>query len=118
MAEVHRRYTKRINSRENWKGFLWQCRFASYAMDNRHLLAAARYVELNPVKAGIVQQAGDYPWSSAAEHLRRRPEPVANIQPLLDLRPDWESFLQAAAPEVDYDQLQQHERSGKPAMAA
>jgi len=55
----------RINSREGWSGHLWQGRFASYVMDDRYTLAAARYVELNPVRAGLVNRVKNYPWSSA-----------------------------------------------------
>jgi putative transposase len=67
---ARRRYTRRINFREKWRGYLWQGRFASFMMDEPHLLAAARYVELNPVRAGLVAKAGDWPWSSAQAHLR------------------------------------------------
>jgi putative transposase len=52
LGEAHRRYTRRINFRENWRGHLWQERFASFPMDESHLLAAVRYVEMNPVVAG------------------------------------------------------------------
>ncbi len=65
IGEVHRRYTRMINFRENWKGYLWQGRFASYPMDNNWLLKAAAYVELNPVKAGMVKKAWDYRWTIA-----------------------------------------------------
>ena len=50
IGEAHRRYTRRINFREGWRGHLWQGRFASFVMDEDHLLNAARYVELNPVR--------------------------------------------------------------------
>ena len=40
LGEAHRRYTRRVNFREGWRGYLWQGRFASFAMDERHLLAA------------------------------------------------------------------------------
>ena len=53
IGEAHRRYTRRINFREQWRGYLWQGRFASFVMDEPHLLAAARYVELNPVRAEV-----------------------------------------------------------------
>ena len=53
VGEAHRRYTRRINFREKWRGYLWQGRFASFVMDEPYLLAAARYVELNPVRAGL-----------------------------------------------------------------
>ena len=72
IGEAHRRYTRRINFREGWPGHLWQGRFASFVMDEDHLLTAARYVELNPVRAGLVQAPSRYRWSSAAAHLRGR----------------------------------------------
>ncbi|WGM37726.1 transposase [Caulobacter sp. NIBR1757] len=46
LADAHRRYSRRINLREGWTGYLWQGRFASAPMDERHLPAACRYVEL------------------------------------------------------------------------
>ncbi|MEO5349720.1 MAG: hypothetical protein H7836_08750, partial [Magnetococcus sp. YQC-3] len=45
--------------------FLWQERFASFPMDEAHLYVAARYVELNPVRARLIEAPADYPWSSA-----------------------------------------------------
>ncbi|MDO9079874.1 MAG: transposase [Desulfuromonadales bacterium] len=69
IGEAHRRYTRRINFREKWRGHLWQERFASFPMDEGHLVSAARYVEMNPVAAGIVASPEDYPWSSARAHL-------------------------------------------------
>ena len=65
IGETHQRYTRRINSRKKWRGYLWQGRFASFVMDEPYLLAAARYNELNPVRARLVRVAGDWPWSSA-----------------------------------------------------
>jgi putative transposase len=70
ISEAHRRYTRRINVREGWRGHLWQGRFASFVMGEDHLLTAARYVEVNPVRAGLVQAPSRYRWSSAAAHLR------------------------------------------------
>ena len=71
-ATLHRtqgRYTRAINAREKLDGQLWQGRFASFVMDENYLLACARYVELNPVRAGLVARAADWPWSSAGAHL-------------------------------------------------
>ena len=48
LAEAHRRYSRRVNSREGWRGYLFQGRFASYPMDDAHLMTAVRYVENNP----------------------------------------------------------------------
>ena len=55
IGEAHRRYTRYINFQKGWKGHLWQGRFASYPMDEQHLLAAVRYIELNPVRARLVK---------------------------------------------------------------
>jgi len=56
IGEAHRRYTRHVNFREGWRGHLWQERFASFVMDQDHLLTAMRYIELNPVKAGLVDR--------------------------------------------------------------
>ena len=77
IGEAHRRYTRRVNFREGWRGHLWQGRFASFVMDEPHLLAAARYVERNPVKARLAVAAEDWPWSSAAAHVTGRADAVA-----------------------------------------
>src|SRR5208337_2974495 len=65
IGEAHRRYTRRVNFREDWRGHLWQGRFASFPVDEEHLIAAARYVERNPVRARLARRAWDYRWSSA-----------------------------------------------------
>ena len=51
IGEAHRRYTRRVNLREGWRGHLWQERFSSFVLDEPYLLTSARYVELNPVRA-------------------------------------------------------------------
>lgn len=57
IGEAHRRYTRMVNFREGWRGHLWQGRFASYVMDEKYLLACVRYVENNPVRAKLSDQA-------------------------------------------------------------
>ena len=69
IGEAHRKYTNAINIRENWRGYLWQGRFLSYPLDEGHLYSVVRYVESNPVRAGIVQRAEEYLWSSARAHV-------------------------------------------------
>ncbi len=65
LADAHRRYSWGVNFREGWRGYLWQGRFASTPMDDSHLMAVPRYVELNPVRARLAASAGDWQWSSA-----------------------------------------------------
>jgi putative transposase len=114
IGEAHRRYTRRINFREQWRGYLWQGRFASFVMDEPYLVAAARYVELNPVRAQLVAQAGDWPWSSARAHLSGQDDCLAKVAPLLATIPDWNAFLQSAVPEEELRQMRRHGRTGRP----
>src|SRR4030042_3792443 len=65
IGEAHRRYTRRINFREGWRGHLWQGRFSSFVMDNKYLLTAVRYVAMNPVKAGLVRRPQEDRWGRA-----------------------------------------------------
>jgi putative transposase len=114
IGEAHRRYTTGINEREGWRGHLWQGRFASYVMDERYTLAAARYVELNPVRAGLVARAENYPWSSARAHLLGRDDRLVRVAPLLARAGDWSSFLGQGGSAEDTDSLRQHESTGRP----
>ena len=88
IGEAHRRYTRRINFREGWRGHLWQGRFASSVMDEDHLLTAARYVEFNPMRAGLVQAPSRYRWSSVAAHLKGRDDALVQVAPLLQMAPN------------------------------
>jgi putative transposase len=116
-AVLHRtqgRYTRAINAREKWDGQLWQGRFASFVMDERHLLACARYVDLNPVRAGLVERASDWPWSSARAHLGGPPDPLTDPGPLLERWPDWRSILEAGDDPRSLEAIRERERSGRP----
>ncbi len=118
IGEAHRRYTRRINSREGWRGHLWQERFSSFIMDEAHLLSAVRYVELNPVRAGLVRKAEDWPWSSAAAHLERKDDLLVKVDPMLELVEtfvaDWQAYLALETPEETIDRLRMHGRTGRP----
>ncbi|MDA3834653.1 MAG: transposase [Spirochaetales bacterium] len=113
IGEAHRRYTRRINFRENWRGHLWQERFASFPMDERYLLATARYIEMNPVAARLVQRPEDYPWSSAQAHLKAEDDQLVKVAPLLQLIPDWSGFLDLSSDE-EIKVIHRHERTGRP----
>ena len=83
LGEAHRRYTRRINFREAWRGRLWQGRFASIMMDEDYLSRAVHCVELNPVRAGIVKRPGDYPFRRAAALLAGKDDTLVQVRPLL-----------------------------------
>ena len=114
IGEAHRRYTGRINFREKWRGYLWQGRFASFVMDEPYLLAAVRYVELNPVRAKRVARAEQWPWSSARAHLSGRDDCLVKVAPLLAMIGDWTAFLDSAPPEGELEALRRHGRTGRP----
>ena len=69
LGQTHWRHARRFNRRYRRSGHLWQNRFYSSPLGPSHLLAALAYVDLNPVRAGLVGDAAEYPWSSAHAHL-------------------------------------------------
>ena len=81
IGEAHRRYTRRINFREGWRDHLWQGLFASFIMEERYVLACARYIELNPVRAGLVKKLEAWPWSSAGPHIEVRDDLLVKTKP-------------------------------------
>jgi putative transposase len=114
LGETHRRYTRRINFREGWRGYLWQGRFASFAMDERYLLRAARYMELNPVRAKLCRVPWRWRWSSAAAHVAGLDDGLVHVGPLLERVKDWREFLTEALEADDAELLRRHTRTGRP----
>ena len=84
LGETHRRYTSFVNARSRWTGHLFQGRFGSAVMDEEHLLAAARYISLNPVRAGLAGEPPDWRWSSVRAHLAGKDDALVSVRPLLD----------------------------------
>lgn len=77
MQSLGRRYVAGFNRRHGRTGSPWEGRFrATIVEPEPHLLGCLRYIEQNPVRAGRVAHAGDWPWSSAAHHLGRRRDPL------------------------------------------
>ena len=114
IGETHRRYTRAINFREGWRGYLWQGRFGSVALDEPHLVAAVRYVERNPVTAGLVSRAADYPWSSARAHVQGTLDPVLTSHALQTQITDWAGFLQDPADDALGHRLASQGSIGRP----
>ncbi|MSM38134.1 MAG: transposase [Geobacter sp.] len=114
-GEAHRRYTRMKNFSQGVRGYLFQGRFSSCVLDQRHLLAAARYVALNPVVAGMVETPWEYPWSSTRYHCGLSDhDPLVKDRTLLGLVTDWREFLSCKA-STEPDRLQQSIRTGRPA---
>lgn len=113
IGEAHRRYTRHINFKKGWKGYLWQGRFASFPMDENYLLAACRYVELNPVRAKLIDWPGSFRWSSAKAHLEGKDDALVKVAPMLELVPDWAELL-SSGDQALFDEVRMHERTGRP----
>jgi putative transposase len=118
VGEAHRRYTRGVNFRQNWRGHLWQGRFASFVMDDAYLIAAARYVERNPVRGKLVARAEDWPWSSASAHAGGGEDALAETAWLKERiggwTCSWGEYL-AQGEEADIARsLRLHENTGRP----
>ncbi|HYD36719.1 MAG TPA: transposase [Allosphingosinicella sp.] len=114
LAGTHRRYTSFVNEREGWHGHLWQGRFASFPMDEPWLLNCARYVELNPVRAGLTTRPEGWRWSSARSHLGLGGDPLTERSPLLERMPEWRGWLEAGLDEEALATIRERERSEVP----
>lgn len=77
-------------------------------------MAAARYVELNPVRAELTKEAGKYPWSSAAAHISGRDDRLVKVEPLLEIVKDWKLFLLQGIKKSEIEAIRTHERTGRP----
>jgi putative transposase len=114
IGEAHRRYTRKVNFRQDWRGHVWQGRFASYVMDNKYLLAAVRYIAMNPVKAGLVKRPEKYRWSSAAAYLYGRDDPLVKVGGLNKMVDDWPRFFKESLDVLAIEKLRLHETTGRP----
>ncbi len=114
---THLRYAQAFNWRHERSGHVWENRYYSCALDERHLVAALAYVERNPVRAGLVVAAPEYEWSSAGAHVGQH-----DGSGLLDIaawRSDWTvegwlEMLSAAQDEAQVEALRQGTRAGRP----
>ena len=83
-------------------------------MDENYLLATARYVELNPVRAGLVYAPEMYPWSSASAHISGQDDALVKVKPLIEIARDWRAFLSGDINKETAEVIRYHERIGRP----
>jgi putative transposase len=116
LADAHRRYSSIINLRNGWRGHLWQERFHSFPLDDDHLIAAVRYVELNPVRARLVTTPEAWRWSSAPAHVAGRGDALIRpaLPPPLDAVGPWVDFLAAGLAPDEAEQQRLHQQTGRP----
>lgn len=118
LAPAHRRYAGQIHARLRRTGHFWQGRFGCVAMDEPHCLAAIRYVLMNPVRAGLVARAAEWPWSSARALLGLADDGVTSAGPTAERWPDLAAMLESAEDEEMTGRLRQAESIGRPIGSA
>lgn len=83
MKHLAQRHSKRINTKLARTGTLWEGRFYSALITtDEYVLACYRYIELNPVRAGIVQHATQYHWSSYRANIQAEPRGLTTPHPV------------------------------------
>lgn len=122
MQSLGRRYVRKFNKRHDRTGTLWEGRFKSGLVDSeRYVLACYRYIELNPVRAGIVENPGQFPWSSVHANAFGKVDKLVNPHPVFrELGPDKASrvarYRDLLAQGVDDDEIasiRDHVNQGK-----
>jgi len=110
----HGTYVEHFNEKYSMTGHLWEQRPRSCVLSEGHLRSAIRYVELNPVRASMVNCATDYRWSSARAHCLGAPDPLLAGDDRLAI-PGWAEWLdkEGCDPKVD-DFIRSCTLSGRP----
>ena len=113
LGAAHRRWANYVNARGRWTGHLFDGRFGSVAMDERHLLAAVRYVSLNPVRARLVGRAEDWPWSSVRAHLKGEDDGLVVVRPVLQRIGRFGEILETDADDPAFASLRAANATGR-----
>lgn len=112
---LHMRYSQYFNNKKGAKGHLWQGRFFSCILDERHLYAAMRYVENNPVRAKIVKSPEEYKWSNARGYVSKDDEPILNGDCYLKKEiKDWLVFLKEKDSNQLIEDIRKNSLTGRP----
>ena len=115
IKEAHGEYSSYLNTKYGLVGHAWQGRFKSFPMDWEYCLNAVRYVERNPVRAGIVRRAEDYLWSSAAARCGLRGDLLITMDcPFLKEIHNWSEWLNVGNCQETDDLIRRHTRAGRP----
>jgi len=115
---AHQRYARRVNDIHGWNGHLWQERFYSCVLDEAHLLAAVRYIELNPVRAGLCHQPEEWHWSSVHAHIGTKSDSLLSDSPVIAGIRDWRGFLNDERKQDLVHNIRTRTKTGRPAGSA
>ncbi len=115
VGRAHMRYAQHLNARNGWRGHLWADRFLSTALDEAHVIPAACYVELSPVRAGLAETATDYPWSSARANAGLAEDQLlSNPRPVPGADRDWIATLAKGLDPELMERLRRNTVTGRP----
>jgi len=109
-------YTQFANRKYNRTGRLWESRYHSCVVDkDSYLWSVARYIETNPVRAGMVKKAEDYAYSSAQAHVIGKEDNILNEEMIAETqRKEYRAFIREKGTEKDRDLIRYHTKTGKP----
>ena len=116
-GQTHAEYALALNLSEKRSGHLWQNRFFSCPLDAAHLENALRYVELNPIRAGLTVMPWDWPWSSAKAHSQKHAnDAVLDRSGRLDGwdYAGWREGLRSGISQTECDSIRRATHTGEP----
>jgi putative transposase len=115
---AHTRYSQYFNKKIQAYGHLWQGRFYSCVLDDRHLIATARYVERNPVRVKIVKNPAEYNWSSARNHTGISHNDIIDTSALFKYtdvkQKEWEKFIGESDEPDEVAVIRKYTMTGRP----
>lgn len=119
LGECHGTYAAEFNKKYRKSGHVWQLRPYSCVLDDAHAWAAVRYVERNPLRAGMVDRAEDYPWSSARAHCGMATDSLLTTSwPDVSLVPDWSAWLAETPDRASEHRIRCRTSTGRPCGGA
>jgi putative transposase len=114
IREAHSEYSRYVNTKYGFVGHVWQGRFKSFPMDGDYCINAVRYVLQNPIRAGMVEIAEDYLWSSAAARCKLRDDSLIAPSYILTAEiSNWSEWLRVEDSKSN-DLIRRHTRTGRP----
>ncbi|WP_313805024.1 transposase [Cytobacillus sp.] len=110
MRQLHNTYAKYFNKRNDFTGHVFENRYGAEWIDNaKYELDVSKYIHLNPLKAGIISNLEDYPWSSYRAYILNEENPLLNKTQILSYFPEpssaeYKGYLTAGFQDPDFDE--------------
>lgn len=115
---AHMRYSQYVNRKRRQRGHLWQGRFYSCVLDESHLILASRYIERNPVRAGLVEKPWEWPWSSALAHAEGGKDSLVEPESFLGVidmpKDSWKEYIDCVEKPDFLHSIRKHTLTGWP----